>query len=142
MDHTPVLPPGPSFRNAHHGQVQHFLQAVIGGENGLSLGHLNSHAQDVFPAIQIDTDGNVYCFLHNLPFAADVEMDGVQKDHSVDGFQGPLPAIFDGGQNLVGNPADDTIWNRNAIDVLDVSLNISCSHPLGVHRQDFPQCPD
>ena len=54
VNSAPVLPPpGPSFRNAHHGQVQHLLQAVIGGENGLSLGHLNSHAQDIFPAIQI-----------------------------------------------------------------------------------------
>ena len=106
MDHTPVLPPGPSVRNAHHGQVQHFLQAVIGGENGLSLGHLNSHAQDVFPAIQIDTDGNVYCFLHNLPFAADVEMDGVQKDHSVDRFQRRLLTKSNDEINLFGNSSE------------------------------------
>lgn len=81
------------------------MQAVIGGENGLSLGHLNSHAQDIFPAIQIDTNGNVYCFLHNLPFAADVVVDGIQKHHRIDGLQRPLLSLFGDGKNLIRDPA-------------------------------------
>ena len=41
VDQAPVLSPsGPLFRNIHHGQVQHFQQAVIGGKDGFSLGHL------------------------------------------------------------------------------------------------------
>lgn len=41
MDDTPVLPPSsPLFGNIHHGQVQHFQQAVIGGKDRFSLGHL------------------------------------------------------------------------------------------------------
>ena len=27
----------------------------------------NPHAQDIFPAIQMDANGNIYCFLHDLP---------------------------------------------------------------------------
>lgn len=41
VDQAPVLPPsGPFFRNIHHGQIQHFQQTVIGGKDGLGLGHL------------------------------------------------------------------------------------------------------
>lgn len=41
MDDTPVLPPpSPLFRNVYHGQIQHFPQAVIGGKDRFSLGHL------------------------------------------------------------------------------------------------------
>ena len=41
VDHAPVLPPSrPLFRDVHHGQVQHFQQAVIGGKDRLGLGHL------------------------------------------------------------------------------------------------------
>ena len=41
MDDTPVLPPSsPLFGNIHYGQVQHFQQAVIGGKDRFSFGHL------------------------------------------------------------------------------------------------------
>ena len=45
VDHTPVLPPaGPLFRDIHHGQIQHFQQAVIGGKDGFGFGHLTQLA--------------------------------------------------------------------------------------------------
>ena len=41
VDHTPVLPPaGPLLRDVHHGQIQHFQQAVVGGEHGFGFCHL------------------------------------------------------------------------------------------------------
>ena len=41
VDHAPVLAPArPFLSDVHHGKVQHLEQAVIGGENGLGLGHL------------------------------------------------------------------------------------------------------
>ena len=37
MDHTPVLASAcPLFRDVHHGQIQHFQQAVIRGEHGFA----------------------------------------------------------------------------------------------------------
>ena len=40
MNQAPVLPPsGPFLRNIHHGQIQHFQQAVIRRENRFCLGH-------------------------------------------------------------------------------------------------------
>ena len=39
----------------------------------------NPHAQDIFSAIQIDANGNIYCFLHDLPFTADMVVDGLQN---------------------------------------------------------------
>ena len=38
MDQAPVLsPPAPLFRTIHHGQIQHFQQAVIGRKDGFGL---------------------------------------------------------------------------------------------------------
>ena len=62
----------------------------------------NPHAKNVFPAIQIDSNGDVHCFLHDLSFAADLVVDGIQKNHGVDGLQGPLLPLSGDGQDLVG----------------------------------------
>ena len=52
MDHAPVLPPaGPLFGNIHHGQIQLFQQAVIGGEYGFGLGHLAQLAVEALNGI-------------------------------------------------------------------------------------------
>ena len=52
VDQAPVLPPsGPLFRNIHHGQIQHFQQAVIGGKDGLGLGHLAELAVEALNGI-------------------------------------------------------------------------------------------
>ena len=52
MDHAPALPPaGPLFGNIHHGQIQHFQQAVIGGEYGFGLGHLAQLAVEALNGI-------------------------------------------------------------------------------------------
>lgn len=41
MVHAPVAAStGPLFRDIYHSQIQHFQQAVIGGENRFGLGHL------------------------------------------------------------------------------------------------------
>ena len=43
VDQAPVLPPaGPLFRDVHHGQIQHFQQAVIGWKTDLALVTLRS----------------------------------------------------------------------------------------------------
>ena len=40
VDYAPILAPSRPFPgNVHHGQIQHFQQAVIGG-NGPGFGHL------------------------------------------------------------------------------------------------------
>ena len=41
VNQAPILPSsGPFFRNVHHGQIQHFQQAVISGKHRFGLGHL------------------------------------------------------------------------------------------------------
>ena len=52
------------------------------------------HAQNVFPAVQINADGDIGSFFHDLPLAADMIVDGIQKDHRVDAPQRPLRLIL------------------------------------------------
>ena len=45
------------------------------------------HPQNIFAAIQIKADGNVYCFLYDLLFTMDMVVDCVQKNYGIDRFQ-------------------------------------------------------
>ena len=52
MDHAPVLAPAsPFLYNVHHGQIEHFQQTVIGGENCLGLRYLPELAVESFNGI-------------------------------------------------------------------------------------------
>ena len=105
----------------------------------------NPHAQDVFTTIQIDSYRNVDCFLHNLSFAADMVVNGIQKYHGVDGFQRPQLPPFDDGQSLVGNPADRAVRDRYAVDVLAdaglVLLHLGLKLALAISRNRHIHCP-
>lgn len=279
VDHTPVLPPaGPLFRDVHHGQVQHFQQAVVGGEHGFGFGHLAqlavetlngvgsvnqpphllrvleigaqvcpvvplglgdfrifsvpvfsesiqgiqcrllvygsinclqisherlqvlvghilagiaqlvdnavldlglgksgmdgriksgkviragdenilhttvpqavkhghpelgalifayTHAQYILPAIQINTYGNIDRLPGDLPLAADMVVDGIHKYHRIDGLQRPLLPLFGHRQDLVRDPADRAVRDRNSVDILNM-----CKQPLSEDsRAAFP----
>ena len=52
VDDGPVLPAaGPFLCDVQHGQIQHFQQAVIDGENGLGLGHLAKLTVEVLDCV-------------------------------------------------------------------------------------------
>ena len=52
VDDSPVLPTaGPFLRDIQHGQIQHFQQAVIRGENSLGLGHLAELTVEAFDCV-------------------------------------------------------------------------------------------
>ena len=42
---------GPFFRDIHHGQIQHFQQAVVGGEHGFGFCHLAQLAVEALDGI-------------------------------------------------------------------------------------------
>lgn len=64
-------------------------------------------------------------------------VDGIQKYHGVNGFQGELLPFASHRQDLVRDPADRAVRAGNAVDLLDVCFNVPHRHPLGVHGQDF-----
>ena len=54
VDYAPVLAPACPFSgNVRHGQIEHFQQAVIGGENGLGFGHLAQPAVEGLMALVV-----------------------------------------------------------------------------------------
>ena len=65
VNHTPVLPPsGPLLRDIHHGQIQHFQQAVIGGKYGFGFGHLAQLAVKSFDGVgRIDQASDCFWIL-------------------------------------------------------------------------------
>ena len=88
----------PVFQVVEHGRPE--LGALV---------FTGPHTRDIFPGIQVDTNSNAHRFLHDLPFATDMVVDGIQKDHGADGFQRPLLPVFGDGQNLVGDLADRAV---------------------------------
>ena len=59
-----------------------------------ALVFVGPHAQNVFPPVQINAYGDIDRLLYDLPLAADMVVDGIQKDHRIDGFQRPLLPLF------------------------------------------------
>ena len=95
------------------------------------------HARNVFPAVQINADGDIDCLLHDLPFAADMVVDGIQKNHCVDDFQRPLLPFFCDGENLVRNTAHGRVRYLYAADIPNVNRNIRCCLPLAYMDRIF-----
>lgn len=109
----------------------------------------DSHAQNIFLSVQINADGNVNSFLHDLAFAANRIVDRVQKHHRVDGLQWSLLPFFRDGQDLVCDPADGGIRDLHAVDVTNMGLYVSGSHApmrqnvaMRTWTKSFPRCPD
>lgn len=95
------------------------------------------HAEDVLSPLHVDADGDVDCFLDDLPLASNMVMDGIQKDYGVETFQRPLLPFLCNRQNLVRDSAGGRIRNVNAIDIVDVALNVAGRHSLGVHGENL-----
>ena len=59
------------------------------------------HAQNVFPAVQINADGDIDSLLHDLSFAADMVVDGIHENpHCADALQRSLLPFFAMGRIL------------------------------------------
>ena len=71
MNDAPILSPsGPFLRNVHHGEIQHFQQAVIRRKNGFGFGDLAKLAIEPFDGIgRIDQPAN---FLREFEICAQV----------------------------------------------------------------------
>ena len=52
---------------------------------------------------------NVYCFLYDLPFAADMVVDRIQKNYGIDRFQRPLLPFFRHRQDLIRDSAHRSV---------------------------------
>ena len=61
VDHAPVLPSAsPFLRDIHHGQIEHFQQAVIRGKHGFCLGHFPELAVEALDGVgRIDQAANL-----------------------------------------------------------------------------------
>ena len=94
-------------------------------------------AQNIFAAVQIKADGNVYCFLYDLPFTADMVVDRIQKNYGIDRFQRTLLPFFRHRQDLIRDPAYRSVRHRQPVDILNMRLNVAGRHAFRIHGQDL-----
>ena len=95
------------------------------------------HAQNIFAAVQIKADGNVHCFLYDLPFTADIVVDRIQKNYGIDRFQRPLLLFFRHRQDLIRDPAYRSVRHRQSVDILNMRLDVASHHAFRIHGQDL-----
>ena len=95
------------------------------------------HAQNIFATIQIKADGNVHCFLYDLPFAADMVVDRIQKNYGIDRFQRPLLPFLRHRQDLIRDPAYRSVRHSQPVDILNMRLNVTGRHAFRIHGQDL-----
>jgi hypothetical protein len=79
------------------------------------LVHLTHHAKHIFACVQVDANGDIHRFLHDLPLTTDMVVDGLQR---------PLLPFFGNRENLFRDSADRAVRNENAVNILDMGLNI------------------
>ena len=85
----------------------------------------DSHTQNIFAAVQIKADGNVYCFLYDLPFTTDMVVDRIQKNYGIDRFQRPLLPFFRHRQDLIRDPAHRSVRHSRPVDILNMRLDVA-----------------
>ena len=95
------------------------------------------HAQNIFATVQIKADGNVYCFLYNLPFTTNMVVDRIQKNYGIDRFQRPLLPFFRHRQDLIRDPAYRSVRHRQPVDILNMRLDVAGRHAFRIHVQDL-----
>lgn len=95
------------------------------------------HPQNIFAAVQIKADGNVHCFLYDLPFAADMVVDRIQKNYGIDRFQRPLLPFFRHRQDFIRDSAYRSVRHRQPVDILNMRLNVAGRHAFRIHGQDL-----
>ena len=64
-------------------------------------------------------------------------VDGIHENYRVDAFQRSLLPFFCDGKDLVSNAAYRGIRDFHAVDILDMLLDVTSGHALGVHGQDL-----
>ena len=52
------------------------------------------HTQNIFSAVQINADGDIDFLLHDLPFDADMVVDGIHENHRANALQRPCCHSF------------------------------------------------
>lgn len=97
----------------------------------------DSHAQNIFAAVQIKADGNVYCFLYDLPFTTDMVVNRIQKNYGIDRFQRPLLPFFCHRQDLIRDPAYRSVRHRQPVDILNMRLDVAGRHAFRIHGQNL-----
>ena len=76
-----------------------------------------THTENVLPAVQINSYGDVDSLLDDLSFAADMVVNGVKKYDCIDAFKRPLLPFFCYRENLVCNTTDGSIGYLQTVDI-------------------------
>ena len=95
------------------------------------------YEQNIRFAIKVDTNGDVHSLLHDLSFATDMIVYGIQENNGVDALQGTLLPFLDHGQYLVYHTAYGSVGHLNAVNIPDMGLNITGAHALSVHGENL-----
>lgn len=76
---------------------------------------LSFSAQHVLTAVQIDSDGDIDRFFHNLTLTANVVVDCIHEFLCIDALQGPALPLPDDGQHLIRDSADGRIRHVQSV---------------------------
>ena len=127
---------------AIHGEYQHVAhttvlefvqhpQPILG-----RLGLADPDSQALLVACEVDSDHQISGHVLDPAVNPELEKEGVHENNSVDCLEGPILPLLSLVQDGVGDPAYRLRRDLMVVDFLDVVLNVTSAHPLGIHRQD------
>jgi hypothetical protein len=109
------------------------VSTLIGELRALSTG-AGPQPQDVLLSGQADPDRGVDRAVGDLA-VTDLDHDRVDEDRGVDLVQGPGGPGLHLLDHLVGDPADRLLADRGAVDLVEVSRDLTGRQPAGIQRQ-------
>jgi hypothetical protein len=102
-----------------------------------ALGLLKPHPQHVTLAVDGQAQRQVAGAALHAAALADLEHQRVEEDHRIDVLQRPLLPGAHVVHHRVGDAADQVAADRDAVDLLEVRLDVAHRQPARVQRQDL-----
>lgn len=115
---------------------QETIRGIVSPTIGLRRS-LRTLAQNVPRAIRENRQGHEDRLVRDRPVAADIDPDRVHEDDRIAGLQG---AVLPGGDLLhdrVGDRRNQAGRGFDAVDFLDMPLNLAGRHAPGIHADDL-----
>ena len=112
-------------------QLVHHLQPELG-----PLGLLDPKPEHVFLAVDIERQRDVDRLVADQALVADFHPQRVEEDDRINRIERPVLPLPDLLENGIGDPADQIGRDLDAIELLQVALDLAHRHATGVETDD------
>ena len=113
-------------------QLVHHLEPELG-----ALALLDPKAEDVLVALGIERQRDVDGLVVDQTLVADLHPQRIEEDDGIDAIERPVLPVADLLEHRIGDPADQIRRDLDAIELLQVALDLADRQAAGIERDDL-----